>query len=70
MDHTPAETASLMLVGSVSRSREAMLWELPEFTLSLQLLRNCLVLINTLLVERTIEREGLWERLRPEVFGR
>ena len=53
MDHTPAETASLMLVGSVSRSREAMLWELPEFTLSLQLLQNCLVLINTLLVERT-----------------
>jgi TnpA family transposase len=28
-------------------------------TLSLQLLQNCLMLINTLLVERTIEREGL-----------
>jgi hypothetical protein len=35
-------------------------------TLSLQLLQNCLVLINTLLVERTIEREGLWERLTTE----
>lgn len=32
-------------------------------TLSLQLLQNCLMLINTILVERTIEREGLWERL-------
>ena len=28
-------------------------------TLSLQLLQNCLMLINTILVERTIEREGL-----------
>jgi TnpA family transposase len=37
-------------------------------TLSLQLLQNCLVLINTLLVERTIEREGLWERLTTEDF--
>lgn len=35
-------------------------------TLSLQLLQNCLVLINTLLVERTIEREGMWERLTAE----
>jgi len=35
-------------------------------TLSLQLLQNCLMLINTLLVERTIEREGLWERLTTE----
>jgi TnpA family transposase len=35
-------------------------------TLSLQLLQNCLMLINTLLLERTIEREGLWERLSPE----
>ena len=32
-------------------------------TLSLQLLQNCLMLVNTLLVEKTIEREGLWERL-------
>jgi hypothetical protein len=31
-------------------------------TLSLQLLQNCLMLINTLLVERTIE----WERLTTE----
>jgi TnpA family transposase len=37
-------------------------------TLSLQLLQNCLMLINTVLVERTIEEEGLWERLRPEDF--
>jgi TnpA family transposase len=35
-------------------------------TLSLQLLQNCLMLINTLLVEHTIEREGLWERLTTE----
>jgi TnpA family transposase len=35
-------------------------------TLSLQLLQNCLVLVNTLLVERTIEREGLWEELTAE----
>jgi hypothetical protein len=35
-------------------------------TLSLQLLQNCLMLINTVLVERTIEREGLWERLSTE----
>jgi hypothetical protein len=28
--------------------------------LSLQLLQNCLMLINTILVERTIEEEGLW----------
>jgi len=35
-------------------------------TLSLQLLQNCLMLINTLLLERTIEREGLWERLSTE----
>jgi len=35
-------------------------------TLSLQLLQNCLMLINTILVERTIEREGLWERLSAE----
>ena len=35
-------------------------------TLSLQLLQNCLMLINTRLLERTIEREGLWERLSPE----
>ena len=35
-------------------------------TLTLQLLQNCLMLINTILVERTIEREGLWERLSAE----
>jgi hypothetical protein len=28
--------------------------------------QNCLMLINTLLVERTVEREGLWERLTAE----
>ncbi|MBV8383257.1 MAG: transposase [Planctomycetaceae bacterium] len=37
-------------------------------TLSLQLLQNCLMLINTILVERTIEQEGLWERLSAEDF--
>ena len=35
-------------------------------TSSLQLLQNCLMLINTVLVEQTIEREGLWERLSAE----
>ncbi len=35
-------------------------------TLSLQLLQNCLMLINTLLVERTIEREDLWAQLTAE----
>ena len=35
-------------------------------TLSLQLLQNCLMLINTILVERTIEQEGLWGRLSAE----
>jgi site-specific recombinase XerD len=34
--------------------------------LSLQLLQNCLMLINTILIERTIEREDLWERLSAE----
>jgi len=37
-------------------------------TLSLQLLQNCLMLINTILLERTIEQEGLWERLSAEDF--
>jgi TnpA family transposase len=32
-------------------------------TLSLQLLQNCLMLVNTLLVERTIEQERLWAKL-------
>lgn len=35
-------------------------------TLSLQLLQNCLMLINTILVERTVEQEGLWGRLSAE----
>ena len=35
-------------------------------TLSLQLLQNCLMLINTILVERAIERDGLWERLNAD----
>jgi TnpA family transposase len=35
-------------------------------TLSLQLLQNCLMLINTLLIERTIERERMWGRLSDE----
>ena len=39
-------------------------------TLSLQLLQNCLMLINTILVKRTIEREGLWERLSAEDLRR
>jgi hypothetical protein len=34
--------------------------------LSLQLLQNCLMLINTLLLERTLERDGFWERLSAE----
>jgi hypothetical protein len=36
--------------------------------LSLQLLQNCLMLINTILVEQTIEREGVWERLSAKIF--
>jgi TnpA family transposase len=39
-------------------------------TLSLQLLQYCLMLMNTILVERTIEQEGLRERLAPKIFGR
>jgi hypothetical protein len=35
-------------------------------TLSLQLLQNCLMLINTMLIERTIKRDQLWERLSEE----
>src|SRR5208282_5215948 len=35
-------------------------------TLSLQLLQNCMMLINTILLERTIEREGLWDKLSVE----
>jgi TnpA family transposase len=35
-------------------------------TLSLQLLQNCLMLINTLLIERAIEQERLWGRLSEE----
>jgi TnpA family transposase len=38
-------------------------------TLSLRILQSCLMLINTLLVERTIEREGLWEKLTTEDLG-
>jgi hypothetical protein len=37
-------------------------------TLSLQLLQKCLMLINTILVEQTIEREGVWERLSAKIF--
>jgi TnpA family transposase len=37
-------------------------------TLSLQLLQNCLMLINTILIQRTIERQGLWSSLRAEDF--
>lgn len=36
--------------------------------LSLQLLQNCLMLINTIPVERTIERQKLWPRLKREDF--
>ena len=41
--------------------------EQQEITLlSLQLLQNCLMLVNTILVERTLEKYGLWERLNEE----
>lgn len=41
--------------------------EQQEITLlSLQLLLNCLMLTNTILVERTLDRHGLWERLSRE----
>ena len=36
-------------------------------TLSLQPLQNCVMLINTILVEQTIERE-VWERLSAKIF--
>ena len=39
-------------------------------TLSLQLLQNCLMLINTILVERTIEQEACGSALAPKIFGR
>jgi TnpA family transposase len=42
--------------------------QLEVVTLSLQLLQNCLMLINTILLERTIEQQGLWERLSAEDF--
>lgn len=32
-------------------------------TLSLQLLQNCLMLVNTILIERTLAQEGLWDRM-------
>ena len=36
--------------------------------LSLQLLQNCLMLINTILVERTVEQQKLWPQLKREDF--
>ena len=30
--------------------------------------QNCLMLINTILIQRTIDRQGLWTRLQPEDF--
>lgn len=47
-----------------SNSRE----EQEITVLSLQLPQNCLMLINTILVERTIERQRLWKRLKQEHF--
>jgi uncharacterized membrane protein len=38
----------------------------PVFIAVAAALQNCLMLINTILVERTIERESLWERLSIE----
>jgi hypothetical protein len=32
-------------------------------TLSLQLLQNCLMLVNTILIERTLAQDGLWGRM-------
>ena len=39
-------------------------------TLSLQLLQNCLMLINTILIQRTVDRQGLLARLQPEANPR
>lgn len=36
--------------------------------LSLQLFQNCLMLINTILVERTVEQKKLWRRFTRENF--
>src|SRR5712664_3083884 len=35
-------------------------------TLSLQLLQNCLMPINPILIQRPMDRQGLWARLQPE----
>jgi TnpA family transposase len=40
--------------------------EQQEITvLSLQLLQNCLMLVNTMLVESTLKADGLWEEMGP-----
>jgi hypothetical protein len=33
-----------------------------------ELLQKCLMLINTILIQRTIERQELWAQLKPEDF--
>jgi hypothetical protein len=56
--------AKLFTVWGLANSREQQ----EIVTLSLQLLQNCLMLINTILVEQTIEREGVWERISAKIF--
>ena len=36
------------------------------YLLKLQLLQNCLMLVNTILVERTLDKYNLWDRLKRE----
>ncbi len=44
------------------------MWLIGELrVLSLQLLQNCPMLINTILVERTVERQKLWPRLKVRI---
>jgi hypothetical protein len=49
----------------LANSREQQ--EIVTLSLQLQLLQNCLMLINTSLVEQTIEREDVWERLSAKI---
>lgn len=80
----PARCSMKSTMGSRSWRTERdeppyLLWAAREFTtnsreeqeirvLSLQLLQNCLMLINTILVERTVEQQKLWPRLKREDF--
>src|ERR1700693_3695940 len=63
---TRPTNSSAMVVKASWRRTAASNRRLP--LLSLQLLQNCLMLINTILIQRTIDRQGLWARLQPADF--